>query len=142
MKNKAIKVIRIAPEPTREDANAVITECTARVRAYVQAKLAEHGTAQPVCDLSFGLMQLRSENPYKDIINNVRYINNALIAGWGLFFEVCRLRRELEELKGRTIEIVDPELIADALAIDELTREAETAEDSGADNVQNRPSCV
>lgn len=100
------KVIRIEAEPTREDANAVIAERSATVRAYVHNKLAEYGMAQPVCDLCYGLWPLRAENPYRDVINITNYMQGALMTGWFFFFEAERMRRELAELKGRKVEDV------------------------------------
>ena len=100
-------VIKIEAESTHEDANKVIAERSATVRAYVQEKLVEYGMSQPVCDLCYGLWPLRAENPYRDIINIANYMQGALMGGWFFFFEAERLRRELAELKGRKIEDVE-----------------------------------
>ena len=89
----------------------------------MREKLAEYRLAQPICTLCYGFFPTRAENPYRDIINMANYISGALLDGWYFFFETERLHRELAELKGRTIEIVDAELIANtAAAIDELTQ--------------------
>ena len=100
------QVIKIEAEPTREDANIVIAQRSATVRASVQEKLAEYGMPQPVCDLRYGLLPLRAENPYRDVINAANYIHLALMDSWFFFFEAERLRRELAELKGRKVEDV------------------------------------
>lgn len=99
-------VIRIEAEPTREDANRIITERRETVRAYVMEKLKELDIPQPVCDLRFGLWPFRSENPYSEIINAANYMHSAMMNAWYFFFEAEHLRRELAELKGRKIEDV------------------------------------
>ena len=81
------QVIKIEAEPTREDANRVIAQRSATVRAYVQEKLAEYGMPHPVCDLRYGLWPLRAENPYRDVINAANYIHLALMDSWFFFFE-------------------------------------------------------
>lgn len=99
-------VIRIEAEPTREDANRIITERRETVRAYVMEKLKELDIPQPVCDLRFGLWPFRSGNPYSEIINAANYMHSAMMNAWYFFFEAEHLRRELAELKGRKIEDV------------------------------------
>lgn len=124
MKNSETQVIRIKAEPTWEDANAVIEECRERIQAYVRNEMTKIGMINaPICDLTFGLLSIGSGNPYREIINEARFISCALADAWFFFFEAERLRRELADLKGRTVEIVDAELLADTSAIDELIQE-------------------
>lgn len=125
MKNSETQVIRIKAEPTREDANAVIKKCRERIQAYVRDEMAKIGmTDNPVCDLTYGLLSIGPGNPYREIINEARFISCALADAWFFFFEAERLRRELADLKGHTVEVVDAELLADTSAIDELIQEA------------------
>ena len=125
MKNSETQVIRIKAEPTWEDANAVIEECRERIQAYGRNEMTKIGMINaPICDLTFGLLSIGSGNPYREIINEARFISCALADAWFFFFEAERLRRELADLKGRTVEIVDAELLADTSAIDELIQEA------------------
>ncbi len=124
MKNSETQVIKIKAEPTREDANAVIKECCERIQAYVRDEMSKIGmTDNPVCDLTYGLLSIGPGNPYREIINEARLISCALADAWFFFFEAERLRRELADLKGRTVEVVDAELLADTSAIDELIQE-------------------
>ena len=100
------KTIRIEAEPTREDANRIISERRDTVRAYVLEKLREFDMPQPVCDLRFGLWLFHSEHPYGEIINAANHMHSAMMCAWYFFFEAERLRRELAELKGREVENV------------------------------------
>lgn len=132
MKNSETQVIRIKAKPTREDANAVIKECRERIQAYVRDEMAKIGmTDNPVCDLIFGLFSIRPGNPYREIINAARLVSCAMADAWYFFFEAERLRRELADLKGRTVEVIDAELIADTSAVDELIQEAMTHNNTG-----------
>jgi hypothetical protein len=100
------QIIHVRPVRTLADCKDHAARHGAAVRHYVRTELAALQMQQPACDLAFAPFLCGFENPYDDIYNIISHINNALMAGWGFFFEAERLRRELAELKGRPVEAV------------------------------------
>jgi hypothetical protein len=101
------QIIHVRPIRTLADCKEYADKLRAGMGHHVRAELAALQMQQPACDLTFAPFLCGFENPYDDIYNIISHINNALIAGWGFFFEAERLRRELAELKGRPAEAVE-----------------------------------
>lgn len=106
-----LTTIKVKAVTTKEDANTVVERNRQAVRDYVQTELKKLGMPQPVCDLTYAPYLCGCENPYDEIVNISNQITNALLAGWDLFFEAERLRRELAALKGRPVEACDYEIL-------------------------------
>ncbi len=97
-------VIEIRPQATREDANRAISECREKAREYVERLCRENDIFPPVCDLSFGLFDVRDGNPYDYIANTAKYVHCMLLDAWRFAIDCTKCRRELAEVKGRPIE--------------------------------------
>lgn len=105
------KIIHVKPVRTFADCKAHAVSCREGLRDKVQTKLAELRMTQPTCDLRYAPSLLGYENPYDEIYNIISQFNNAMDEGWHFFFEAERLRRELAELKGRSVEVVECKVI-------------------------------
>lgn len=99
-----LRTIPVKAVTTREDAIAEVTRCNAITRDFVEHNLKELGLSWLVWDVGCGFWLCNFENPYDEIINIAHQVQCAMVDAWYMYFDYERLRRELAELKGRTIE--------------------------------------
>ncbi len=108
---KTTQIIHVRPVRTFDDCKAYAAQRAAVVRHRVQTQLASLQMGAVASDLIYAPLLCGYDNPYDEIHNIIAQVNNAMIAGWNLFFEAERLRRELAELKGRPVEAVECKII-------------------------------